>query len=132
MTTKDKYSEVSFGSTSVKEIFHFINPDRKVKVLSREVYKNLDRQIHYPFRTDTGEQKYLTIKKIIFNGFDGRLPRGVYKNFTRGFGFTRVLNPLLFYLQDKFEIESVIVNSAGASILNKKKKEVTLSNKDLE
>src|ERR1051325_2192173 len=132
MATQTNMIEMKVSETSTKEVYHFINRERRVNILSKIVFKNKDRIIQYPFRNDNGQPKYESIKQIIFNGFDDKLPRGVYKNFTRGYGFTKVLNPLLYYLQTKFKIEKVIVNRAGGSSLNKQKKEVIFSFRDLD
>lgn len=132
MAKKYKISEKLERETSAKEIYHFKNPDRNVNVLCKEVYKKQDQIIHYPFRSDTGEPKYQTIRKFVYSGFDGKLPRGVIKSFFKGYGFTKIFNPLLYHLQGNFEIETVIVNKTGLSSIDTAKKVVVFSFKDLD
>ena len=75
-----KPTEKSLKSTPTREIFEYIDPSKKVKVISKEVYKNKDIVIHYPFRKDNGEPKYETIRKIVYQGFTQVLPRGILKS----------------------------------------------------
>ena len=43
------------------------------------------------------------------------LPRGFFKEYTKGYGFTRVLNGLLYALESKFTVPSVIVSGTRST-----------------
>ena len=122
-----KPTEKSLKSTPTREIFEYIDPSKKVKVISKEVYKNKDIVIHYPFRKDNGEPKYETIRKIVYQGFTQVLPRGILKSANTGYGFTKVLAPLIYFLQDKFKIETIYIVNHGTNELNINKKSIVFS-----
>lgn len=127
-----KSGEVSQGKTSVKKTFYFIDVEKKIKVKSKEIFIKQNKIVHYPFRKDNGQSKYDTIKSITYKGFEKSLPRGILKDGNTGYGFTRILNPLLYHLQDKFKIQSVIVNNGSESTLDVKGKKVVFSFKHLD
>jgi hypothetical protein len=105
-----------------KEVYFFYDDAKKIKQISSEVYKKKDIIIQYP-RGFEGGQKYKTIKKLIFKGFKGNLPVGVYKSAHYGWGFTRVLNPFAYYLNDNHNVTEIIIEKKGKvelDITNKK------------
>lgn len=108
---------------STKEIFFYYDDEKKIKQLSSEIYKKIDKQIYYPRGFDGG-QKYETIKRIIFLGFKGNLPVGVYKSANYGWGFTKTLNPFAYYLNEYHDFTEIVVEKKG-------KVEFDLSNKKL-
>ncbi|HCN37380.1 MAG TPA: hypothetical protein DIS94_06685, partial [Bacteroidetes bacterium] len=60
--------------------------------------------------------KYNLVKKITYNGFK-KLPRGILKDVNTGYGLTRVFNPILYFLEENFQIKEVIINNSGKSSL---------------
>ena len=82
-------SEYEKATTTTKKTFFFKDNEFKIDQVSRELYLKEDREVHYPtpFR---GEDKYKTIKKFVYLGFKKKLPSGVYKVSTFGYGFTKV------------------------------------------
>src|SRR3989344_4832646 len=78
-----------------KQVFHCVGDG--FDVLSREVLKN-GNEIHYPFDTRNGSQKYKYISTIVFEGVSPTVIHGVYKDWRRGLGFTRYLSPLVDFL----------------------------------
>ena len=71
-----------------KQVTLFLDTENKIDQLSREVFKNTDKEVHYP-REFEGGQKYLNIKKITYKGFEGSLPVGVVRSYKLGLGFTK-------------------------------------------
>src|ERR1051326_4113536 len=132
MAKPSKAREVVKQQSSSKEVYHYVNPDRDYDVKCREVYTSRSRQIHYPFRKNTGAPKYRQIRTIIYDGFSSGLPAGCLKNANTGFGFTRELNPILFALEEKFPKLVLLRVSAIAATGISSKAEICLSNKDLQ
>lgn len=102
--------EEALKQLRTKDIFYFIDEVNKIKIKSKEVFKNGKKLILYPFKTD-GNPKYLTCTKITFVDYkdSADLPRGYYKNFSRGYGFTRVYNNVIFPLVEKNEIKEIVI-----------------------
>lgn len=115
-----------------KEVYNFIDKENDINIISKEVFLKNDKVIHYPFDKRNGEPKYDFIKSITYLGFGDKLPRGVLKNPQTGYGFTSVLSPLLYFLQDKFKIETVVVSKIGTTSLNAGNKEIHFAFKDLD
>ncbi|MBI3984773.1 MAG: DUF4263 domain-containing protein [Candidatus Levybacteria bacterium] len=92
-----------------KSVFYYVNEKQGLKVKSKEVFKNGEKVVHYPFKRD-GTPKYRNIRKITYENMPENLPRGFYKEWTKGYGFTRVYNPLIYRLDDALKIQEVIVS----------------------
>jgi len=110
----------SDGAT--KKVFHYYDTAKKIDQLSSEFYKNIDQIIHYPRGFDGG-QKYKTIEKFIFKGFQGKLPVGVFKSANYGWGFTKPLKPFGNFLNANHDIKEVIIEKGGKTefdLVNKK------------
>ncbi|PKL80380.1 MAG: hypothetical protein CVV25_04420 [Ignavibacteriae bacterium HGW-Ignavibacteriae-4] len=114
-----------------KKVLFFYDTENSIKQISSEIYKNNDRIIHYP-RGFEGGQKYKTIKKFIYNGFNGKLPVGVVKSVNFGWGFTKTLNPFAYHINDNYEIEEVIINKTGKVELDLSNKKLFLNEKSLK
>jgi hypothetical protein len=99
--------------TATKKIFYFRDPVLKIDVKSREVYKKSNKVIHFPFGKK-GEPKYNKIREIEYKGLPSPLPRGIYKDPTYGYGFTKTLSPLLYGLEDQFNFKKVVVTLKGS------------------
>jgi hypothetical protein len=81
-----------------KKIYHYVDPENDIDIKSKEVFKTVNKIIHYPFRPQTRAPKYLSIRKIIYEDLYEPLPKGFLKKCTTGYGFKRELNPLLYSL----------------------------------
>jgi hypothetical protein len=68
--------------TTQKKTYRFVDTNKKIDQISREVFKKSDMEVHFPIGFDGG-QKYSNLKKIVFKGFKGKLPVGVLKSVTR-------------------------------------------------
>ncbi|HAT8140918.1 TPA: hypothetical protein JA331_00015 [Legionella pneumophila] len=118
-------------SSPTKDVFHLIDEEEGIKIKAKEIFKNTDKEIHYPWNTKY-QPKYNNIEQIEYIGFKGKLPRGVYKNEAYGYGFTKILSPLIYYLDEEFKIQKVIIKINGHSSLNKSKKVLTLPQNSLD
>lgn len=112
------------------EIHHYHDTEKKINILSREIFKTLDKEIHYPFVAYRGTPKYKNIKRFIFNDFSKKLPIGVFKSPNKGWGFTRELNPFGKFLDD-LKIEEVIISKTGSPDYDKAKNTFSLTEADL-
>lgn len=110
--------------------YEFEDSEKKIKKLSKEVYHKKDVEIHYPWNFD-GKPKYSNIKKFIYEGFGGKLPVGVYKAATFGYGFSSKLQPLGDYLGEELKLETVTIIKSGKSILDFSKKDIKITENDL-
>lgn len=118
MTTKS--GEHLETENTIKRTFYYY--DNGDKQLSKEEFKKSDIIVHYP-RGYEGGDKYKTIKKFTYKGFKGKLPVGVVKAVTFGYGFTKTLNPFAYHINDYFDIDEVIIEKGGKielDIANKK------------
>jgi hypothetical protein len=119
------------NSMKTKDVYDYIDTENKISQISREIFKNKDEIIHYP-RGFEGGNKYKTIKKFIYKGFKGKLPVGVFKSVTYGWGFTKTLNPFSEYVDNNFVIEEVIIEKGGKVHLDISSKKLFLSETALE
>jgi hypothetical protein len=72
-------------------------------ITTREVFIGKATVTQYPFYPSTAERKYKFIDSVTFHKISPKDVRGVYKDWKRGYGFTRDLSPLLQYLADNFQ-----------------------------
>lgn len=114
-----------------KDVYHYIDEENSIDYISKEIFKKVDEEIHYPRGFDS-QHKYKTIRKFIYKGFKGNLPVGVVKSFKLGYGFTKILNPFSYYINDNFQIEEIIIEKGGITKLDKKNRKLFLSEKNLE
>ncbi|HVU97777.1 MAG TPA: Shedu immune nuclease family protein [Puia sp.] len=97
--------------SATKEVYYFRDHEFAVDQKSREVYTKVDKEVHYP-TPYRGSSKYTHITQFTYLGFDTRLPKGVYKKFTYGYGFTKPLWPLIAYLNTQ-PISEVVIEKKG-------------------
>lgn len=116
--------------TASKVSYHFVDTEKKVDQLSREVFKTKDLEIHYPIGYDGGP-KYKKAGKFVFTGFGGNLPIGVQKSANFGLGFTNVMKSFIDYIEEKLDIAEIHFRKDGLSSIDKKGKILTLVEKDL-
>lgn len=96
----------------IKEVYFFYDVANKIKQISSEVYIKTDQIVHYP-RGFNGGNKYKTIKKFTYLGFNGNLPVGVIKSVFYGWGFTKPMNPFANFLNENYDIEEIIIQKKG-------------------
>lgn len=126
-----KREEILKKPLSAKDIYYYLDPEKGINQLSREVFKKEDKEIHYPIGFNGGS-KYQKTKKFTYLGFKGNLPIGVNKAATKGLGFTKILKPIMDFLEDNFNIEEIIFKKMGKSSFSSNKKSITFSELDLE
>lgn len=97
-----------------KNVFFYKDDKEGVDVLSREVYKKKQLEIHFPFDRD-GSQKYKYIRSIEFHHVSPNTISGIYKAVNFGLGFTRNLSPIVYRLEKYPSIGKVIISSKLAS-----------------
>ncbi|MBC3541661.1 Shedu immune nuclease family protein [Rufibacter sediminis] len=123
--------EVVLKETKTKTVYEYIDTENNIRQISREVYKNKDEVIHYP-RGFEGGDKYKKIKKFTFKGFKGKLPVGIFKSASFGWGFTKPLTPFADYIDTKFDLEEVVVEKEGKVLIDVANKKLYISDKTLE
>lgn len=114
-----------------KKIYHYVDSEKGIRQISREVFKNKDLIIHYP-RGFEGGDKYKSIKRFSYYGFKGKLPVGVFKSANFGWGFTKPLNPFSDYIDENFDFEDVEIIKGGKTKFDLKNKKIVLNESNLE
>ncbi|WP_337043673.1 Shedu immune nuclease family protein [Emticicia sp. 17c] len=117
--------------SKTKKVYYYIDSEKKINQISREVFKNKDTIIHYP-RGFEGGDKYRTIKTFVYKGFKGKLPIGVFKTESHGWGFIKTMNPFADFINDKYDIENIIIEKGGKVDLDIPNKKLYLDEKSLE
>ncbi|MCC7004814.1 DUF4263 domain-containing protein [Candidatus Nomurabacteria bacterium] len=117
MITYEKGEYLKKDSHS-KEVFYFKSEKDDYDVLSREVYKNKALEIHFPFNPK-GSQKYKYIESIEFHNISPNNIHGVYKVANFGWGFTKNLSPIIYYLEKFPNIKKIIISPKLKSKINK-------------
>ncbi|MDD3006359.1 MAG: DUF4263 domain-containing protein [Candidatus Pacebacteria bacterium] len=125
---KNRREEYLESTNEDKEIYFFIDEFQKINIKSREVYIKTNKVIHHPFNK-SGNFKYKKITEIIYEGLPDPLPRGFIKDWRLGYGFTKVLNPILYLIETKFDVSKVVVKPKGKFMI--KNRTVYLSYEDL-
>lgn len=115
---------------ATKEVYHYVDSERGIDQKCREVFKNKDEEIHYPIGYDGGP-KYKHTKRFVFRGFDGKLPVGVQKAATRGLGFTKVLKPLMNYVEMTLSLNEIVIVKSGLPYLSADRKTLTIPESSL-
>jgi len=128
---KQKGKEILKRNLKTKKVFYYIDRENDIEIISKEVFKSISKIIRYPFWPNSGTQKYFSIKTIIYDGFTEPLPRGFYKSYTKGYGFTRELNPLLYYLNNTFPQITTVVVSKKTESQFKGRKQIVFNINDL-
>ena len=118
-------------TNATKKVFYYKDEEYKIDQVSREVFLKEDKQTHYPtpFR---GDYKYKTIRKFTYIGFNKKLPSGVYKVSTFGYGFTKVLSPIINYLNTHHDFTEVIIKKGGADLMDMKGGKLFISDTGLQ
>ncbi len=108
---QDKPEEYHKVTQVTKEVYYFKDVENNIDQKSKEVFLKEDKEVHYP-TPYKGKAKYTNIKQFTYLGFNKKLPVGVYKVFTFGYGFTKTLRPISEAL-DAMKITDVIIEKNG-------------------
>lgn len=117
------------ANLATKEVYHYKDPENGIDQKSKEVFLKEDKEIHYP-TPYRGKPKYTNLNKFTYVGFNKKLPVGVNKVASYGYGFTKVLRPFAEAL-DVLNITEVIIQKNGPVDINLKKRVVHLSDQRL-
>jgi hypothetical protein len=128
--TKIKEERVVKDTTTLT-IYDYIDSELGINQKSRITYKKRDLVVHYP-RAFEGGQKYKTIEKFSFIGFKNKLPIGVNKSVTFGYGFTKRLKPFSKFLDAQFDFKEVVVEKDGKTKIDLAAKKLYLNQNDLQ
>ncbi|MBD3654676.1 Shedu immune nuclease family protein [Kangiella sp.] len=115
---------------ATKEVYHFVDSEKGIDQICREVFKRSDKVVHYPIGFNGGP-KYSKVKQFIYEGFGNQLPVGVSKSSSRGLGFTKVLKPLIEFIEASFPTDTIRIIKTGESAFSADRKTLTLSESDL-
>ena len=128
----DVKEEYLHKKSKSKDTYYYRDTEKKIDVISREVFKNKDEIIHY-HRGFEDKDKYEHIKKFRYIGFkeEKGLPVGIVKSVSYGWGFTSALNPFAYYMDDVYSISEVIVEKKGLVELDTKSKKLRLNEQSL-
>jgi hypothetical protein len=129
MTTKKvERGEYKADETKEKVIYFYKDTVLGIDIKSRERHKNNKKVVHFPFDRK-GQSKYGRIIEIEYHGLPDPLPRGIIKDPKLGYGFTKILSPVLYALGAKFNLKRVIVKPKGKFEI--KNENITMSYTDL-
>ncbi|WP_340154113.1 Shedu immune nuclease family protein [uncultured Marivirga sp.] len=103
--------EKELKKTATRIIYEFIDSEKEIKKISKEVYLNKDCEVHFPWGYD-GKDKYANVKKFIYNGFEGKLPVGTIKAAAFGYGFNSKLKPIGDFIGE-LKIETIEIKKGG-------------------
>ena len=122
--------EKEIKKTATMIVYEFIDSEKKIQKISKEVYRRRDLIVHYPWGFD-GKEKYPCIKKIMYEGFEGKLPVGTVKAATFGYGLNSKLKPIGDFIGKELKIETIRIIKKGSAKLDLAKKEIFLTESDL-
>jgi len=130
MATEDNIIQLTTQELKTKKKFFFEDKDKKLKILLKEENKKADKIItHYPKNTYEGVPKYKKIKIIEFHGYRSALPKGI-SNWKKGYGFVKLLKPLVDFIEQKWTIEKIVLTRNGSTSLDLNNKTLTLKEKN--
>lgn len=113
---ENKRKEIVKKDLKTKTVYQFVDEENNIDVKSKEIFKNTNKVIHFPFKTNNGVPKFGNIEKIIYEDMPHSLPAGFIKSAKKGYGFTRELAPVLYSIQDKLpNIKQIIVSPNNQS-----------------
>lgn len=118
MAKKDIKGEYLHEENKIKKVFYFQDTTLKIDIISRVVFLGKKHQIHYPFDKN-GKPKFDNIKEIVYKGLSDPLPRGIIKDYRLGYGFTKVLSPILYQLDKVLKPTKLVVSAKGKTKLDK-------------
>jgi len=121
--------EILEKDLKTKKVYFYVDKDFKVK--SKDVFKNKKKEIHYPFnKYKAGKQKYRFIRELIFDNVLPENLRGLLK-YTRGYGFTSNMVPLVSFIEDNFpDIQKILISKNEPTRIDKRKKIFIINEQD--
>lgn len=130
METADKPYSLEKKELKSKIKYFFKDDEKKINFLLKEENKNKDLPlIHYPLNTYEGIPKYSKIRVIQFDGFKNKVPKGI-STWSKGYGFVKLFNPMIEFIESKWAIEKIIIKKSGTSVLKISEKTLVFSEKD--
>ena len=111
MKSKPSPREEKLQDLKTKEVYYYIDDKQGIKVKSKEIYKNGKKFVHFPFLKSDGSPKYRNCKQITYLEMDEELPRGFFKAWNKGYGFTRIYNSIIYPVIEKYDITEIIVQN---------------------
>lgn len=118
--------EKSKINNQTKQVFHFINEDKSIDQISKEIFKKSGVEIHYPIGYNGGA-KYKNLTRIEYHGFKTKLPTGLIKSYKRGYGFTKNLKNFANYLDNELLIKTLIFVKTEPNEIDLASKKLTLN-----
>lgn len=96
------------------QVYYFVDEEKGIDQKCRVVFKKKKLITHFPIGFDGG-QRYKTVSKFLFIGFEGNssLPVGIQKSPKFGLGFTKVLAPLMDILEERLSLTTIRVVKTG-------------------
>lgn len=109
-----------------KEVYFAKNTEQNFEIKSREVFKNKNYEIIYPFNNKDGQQKYKLISEIHFDDIN-RLDLSGLLGLTKGYGFTKNTASLVSVINENLSGLTKIVISKKKTNINRPKGEFILN-----
>ncbi len=119
MAKKDIKGEYLKDENKTKKVFHFQDTALKLDILSKVIFIGKKHEVHYPFAKD-GQPKFENVREIIYKGLPSPLPRGIIKDSKLGYGFTKVLSPILYQIDKVLKPNKLVVSAGGKTRLDKR------------
>lgn len=117
-----------------KTVYHYVNTEREIDILTRTVLKKEDKTIFHQLRREWKTKniipKYETIRIVILEGLNSKLPLGFSQKPSIGYGVTKTLRPFMKFLDKNSNVEEIILSRTKNTILIKKQLVINL--RDLE
>ena len=124
--------EIVDSNLKTKVVYKYVDEDKAINVKSRELFKNIRREIHYPFNPNNGRPKYTSISSIVYDGLPSQLPAGFLKAPKTGYGFTRDIAQILYAIQRTLPAVRTIVVRPGSTTTVLSKSKLLLSLEDVK
>ena len=125
-------NELVASNLKTKVVYRYVDQEKGIDVKSREVFKKVRREIHYPFNPNTGRAKYTNITSIVYEDLPSQLPAGFLKAPKTGYGFTRDIAQLLYAIRRSLPAVRTIVVSASGNTSLISKSRLKLSIEDIK
>lgn len=116
---KNRREEYISENGTEKQVFNFRDDTLNIDIPCRVVFKKKKEEIHYPFAKN-GQPKFDYVREITYRGLPSPLPRGIIKDYRLGYGFTKVLSPILYQIDKELQPEKLIVSLKGKTRVDKK------------
>ncbi len=119
--TKPIKAELVLEDNEEKTIFHFVNTDYGLDFLTRTVLKKEDKTIYHLLKRKWGSKeiipRYKTIKKVILEGLNSKLPAGFSQTASKGYAPTGLLKHLMKFVDENSGVEEIILSKRKKTLL---------------